>query len=87
MSTGYERKRVSESRAVSVTPTVLSITLDQIEAIHSDEKSVVERLRTMSVDNETERDDDCLTMSPSQVKVAEVGHLAFFLLLIPPKIV
>lgn len=52
---GYEKKRLSEMRAVSITPTVLSVSLDQVEAIHSNEQSVVDRLRALSaVDDDVE---------------------------------
>ena len=74
-STGYDRKRRSESRAVSITPTVLSVTLDQIEAIHSDDRSVVQRLRSLSMD-EKEGDDEMVSMSPSQRKPVEVNSLS-----------
>ena len=34
---------------VSITPTVLSVSLDQTEALHSTEPSVVEKMRSMSL--------------------------------------
>lgn len=59
---GLEKKRQSESRKHSVTPTVLSASLDQTEALHSDMPSVVQRLKS------SHESDSILTMSPSVIK-------------------
>lgn len=66
---GYEKKRMSEMRGVSVTPTVLSVSLDQVEAIHSECPSVMQRMKSMSMrESGTE---DQFSMSPSQRRPLE----------------
>ena len=60
---------MNELRAVSVTPTVLSVSLDQLEAIHSETASVADKMKAMSVRSDNN------SLSPSHRKELEVGCL------------
>lgn len=63
---------MSERRAVSITPTILSVSLDQVEAIHSTSPSVREKMKSLSVSDNKLTDRN--SMSPTHYQPVEVCH-------------
>ncbi|KAF6023258.1 HEATR4 [Bugula neritina] len=48
-STGYSKKKISELRGVSITPTILSVSLDQTQALHAEDPPELAQLKVMSI--------------------------------------
>lgn len=46
---GYSKKKISELRGVSITPTILSVSLDQTQALHAEDPPELAQLKVMSI--------------------------------------